>query len=233
MDRQWIVPPERYGAYRQHCRAQGYNAPFVPYVGDAYGDGSAVKLVYCGAALHHDSHQDDTGDDAHAYAHGEAETRRFVHGGMYNSAFWRLFAQIAAEVPGMTGQESGLMLNRFVWTKLSKAAVSGASAPPNKDRGLRSLDVAQFRHEMDVLQPNVLICTSGSLVSSTGHEIFSERDWQAVPGFEAKTPSSWIRRAEWGGWLLWTMHPAYKPADWASLVVEDVRRILQRVGDAT
>ena len=85
----------------------------------------------------------------------------------------------------------------------------------------------QLNREFGQLRPDLLVCVSGSLVPSTGLAVFGE--WPHVEGLKPETVSTWIRRTPWGGLLLWTMHPAYKPESWYKSVEFDVREMLGRL----
>lgn len=218
-----------YAAYRRHCRKQGYCDPFVPYVGAEYSTPGHVRLAYCGGAAWWSAPGEAFDDDEAAFQWSKDQSTSFVLEGMYDTPFWRLFRQIASTVPGLSGVDEGDMLRRFAWTNLSKTGLVGSSAPPDRDRVLRDLDVGQFRHEMDVLRPDILVCVSGSLVPSTGYALFDNPQWPTPDDPLPATESTWIRRTPWGGWLLWTMHPAYKPRAWHESVVGDVAAILARI----
>jgi hypothetical protein len=226
-----IILPEAYGAYRRHCRQERYCDPFIPYVGADYGAPGCVKLAYCGGSAWWTEASQSIDDDAAALIYSKGLTDKFVAEGMYSTPFWRLFREIAAIVPGLAGESEKDVLSRFAWTNLSKTGVVGQSAPPDNDRVLRSLDVAQFWHEMDILRPDLLVCVSGSLVSSTGYALFDTPEWIEPEFPKPVTKSTWIRRAPWGGWLLWTMHPAYKPRSWHDSILADVAAILDRIGN--
>ncbi len=224
-----IMSLATYATYRRHCAAHGYCDPFIPYVGDRYGKDVGFKFLYCGGAAWWADHHDIINDDAEAFAYGAKASGQFVADGMYNAPFWRLFWQIPNIVPGLAGEPESEMLRRFAWTNISKTGVVGQSAPPDRDLDLRNIDVEQFRHELNILQPDLLVCVSGSLVSSTAYALFDTSEWKVVDGVEAVTASTWIRRSEWGGWLLWTMHPAYKPRAWFQSVLIDTAAILEAI----
>ena len=223
-----IFSLEKFAAYRSHCKQEGYCMPFVPYVGDEYGKTGAIKFVYCGGAAWWSEPDTVIDDDAEAHAYSSDESRKFVLSDMYGSAFWSFFRELAAIVPGLAGEQDETMLKRFVWTNITKTGLVGENAPPN-DPNLRPLDVAQVRHELDVLLPDLIVCVSGSLVTSTAYEIFDTPEWKAGESFEARTGSTWIRQAPWGGWLLWTMHPAYKTREWRDSVLADVKAVIERI----
>lgn len=223
------MTPATYAAYRRHCRDQGYCDPFIPYVGAEYFAPGHVKLVYCGGAAWWNAPGEAFADDDAAFQWSRGQSVNFVLEGMYDSPFWRLFRQIASIVPGLSGADETDMLRRFAWTNLSKTGVVGQSAPPDNDRALRDLDVGQFRHEMDILRPDLLVCVSGSLVSSTGYALFDSPQWPTPDVPLPAMASMWIRRSAWGGWLLWTMHPAYKPRAWHDSVIRDVATILNQI----
>lgn len=224
-----IMPLSSYAAYRRLCAERGYCDPFIPYVGDKYGKDVGLKFLYCGGAAWWADHNAAIDDDAEALAYAAEASSQFIAGGMYSAPFWRLFWQAAEIVPGLKGQSHSEVLSRFAWTNISKTGIVGQSAPPDDDRDLRALDVEQFRHELDVLQPDILVCVSGSLVPSTAFALFDTPGWQAVDGIEPVTASTWIRRSDWGGWLLWTMHPAYKSRAWFASVLTDTATILKAI----
>lgn len=224
-----IMPLASYSAYRRHCAVQGYCDPFIPFVGDEYGAHEGVKFAYCGGAAWWAEKHDLIEDDAEALERGAKLTREFVADGMYNAPYWRLFWKIAGIVPGLAGQPDDVLLNRFAWTNISKTGVVGQSSPPNNDNHLRQLDIEQFNYEMNLLQPDLLVCVSGSLVPSTAYALFDNLKWQVVEDVRPLTASTWIRRSKNGGWLLWTMHPAYKPRAWFDSVLADVQVVLDAI----
>lgn len=224
-----IMTAATYAAYRRHCREQGYCDPFVPYVGDAWFAPGHVKFAYCGGAAWWSEAGLCFDDDDAAFRWSTDQSANFVREGMYDTPFWRLFRRIASITPGLAGAGEAEMLRRFAWTNLSKTGIVGRSAPPDNDQVLRELDVGQFRHEMDVLRPDLLVCVSGSLVPSTGYALFDNPDWPEPDVPVPATASTWIRRTPWGGWLLWTMHPAYKPRAWHDSVVGDIEATLDLI----
>ena len=221
-----LMPLHHYAAHRQHCRSVGYCDPFVPYRGDRYGADGTFKFVYCGAAAWWSEAHADIDDDGEALRASATWSRNFVNNGTYDSPFWRLFNQIAAALPDFAEAQPDEWLSRFAWTNISKTGTIRESAPPDSDAVLRELDIAQFRHEMDVLKPDLIVCVSGSLVPSTAFALFDTEEWAIIPEVRPTTEKTWIRQAPWGGWLLWTMHPAYKPASWAPDLLADVQTIL-------
>ena len=224
-----IMPFATYVSYRRHCVTRGYCDPFIPYVGDRYGDQGPLKLVYCGGAARWAESRDKIRDDAEALAHGAELTRDFVAGGMYSAPFWRLFRQVAAITPGLANEVESLMLRRFAWTNLSKTGIVNRSAPPDNDPILRDLDVIQFNHEMDMLRPDLLMCVSGSLLTTTAYTLFDSPGWLQTSTPALTTEKTSARRTPWGGWLLWTMHPAYKTRAWFDSIVKDTAMVIATI----
>ncbi|MGH6786028.1 MAG: hypothetical protein ACREBO_04295 [Novosphingobium sp.] len=212
---------ESFADYAELCRRKGYCSPWHPYVGPQYGKTDHLTFAYCGGAAWWNSDS----DEAASLGESQRLTVEFVVGELesYSTPFWRLFDRLGGLVHsgGLSRQD---VLARSAWTNLSKTGAVGRSAPPDGDIELRQHDVRQLHREFDLLRPDILICVSGSLVPSTGHAVFDA--WDEVRDLRPETESTWIRRSPWGGLLLWTMHPAYKPDTWSASIESDVRKML-------
>ena len=209
-------------SYAEFCRGRDYCSPWHPFVGSSYGTANRLKFLYCGGSAWWSEQQQECSVFA-----AKALTDQFVAEGMYSTPFWRLFERAAKLVyPDIADKRGASALS--AWTNLSKTGVVGASAPPDSDVKLRELDVAQLKRELAILNPDILMCVSGSLVPSVGHAVF---DFYADAKVHVNTPSTWIRRTPWGGWLIWTMHPAYKSADWYRSVESDLSTVLRSLND--
>lgn len=205
--------------YAEFCASRGYCRPWHPFVGGKYGATNLVKFAYCGGSAWWES----DGSTELTLDRSRQLTNDFVSQGMYSTPFWRLFSRLSALVFGQQRTDF-VASDCSAWTNLSKTGRVGESAPPDDDLELRHLDVQQLRRELSLLEPDILVCVSGSLVPSTGHAVFN--DWPSIEGLEPKTVSTWIRRTPWGGFLIWTMHPAYKSESWIVSVENDVRAII-------
>lgn len=208
--------------YADYCLAQDYCSPWHPYVGPKYGQNENLRFAYYGGSAwwNSDTSKPQKVDDSRILTKGFVEGPAFK---LYSTPFWRFFDRLGALVFPEARTRSEIT-NFSVWSNLSKTGMVGKSAPPGADKVLRGLDVRQLRREFDLLEPDIILCVSGSLVPSTGHAIFG--GWKKIAGLEARTASTWIRQSPWGGFLLWTMHPAYKSEDWALSVENDLKLIL-------
>ena len=211
-------------AYAEFCAARGYCSPWHPFVGSRYGEPSRPKLAYCGGAAWWGEQQSDC-----SLSEAKALTDKFVAQDMYSTPFWRLFQRVTKlAYPDVASKEEAAAFS--AWTNLSKTGAVGASAPPDSDIELRNLDVAQITRELTILTPDILLCVSGSLMPSVGQAIFNSYEkTELIP----KTPSTWLRRTPWGGWLIWTMHPARKSEDWYQAVETDFSAVLLKVNGST
>ena len=206
---------ERFPAFLALAKADGYCGPFVPYVGPRYPT-SELKIVYCGVAPYYD---DDSPFNAPADA---AEWSRSVaEEADIGSPFWRLLDDIL----GLRYAEKPLeRRQRAVWTNLSKLNWGGRiTAPADGEQALRRLNVAQFKDEMALLGPNLLVCVSGSGLVETGRELFEPLDRGA---FMPSVDQTWVRKLPTGGTLYWTMHPGHKSTDWKNRVIGDVAKLI-------
>ena len=207
---------DRFQAYLAMAAAKGYCGPFVPYVGPRY-DASPLRVIYAGVAPYL---TDDVPFNDIAVA---AEWSRSVaEDADISSPFWRLLDDVLAlwyesESPGQRRQ-------RVVWSNLSKLNWRDkATAPRDSDRALRSLNVEQFRHELSILAPDLLVCVSGNNLVETGRELFA---YMLDEGVKLRAEQTWMRRLPTGGALYWTMHPGYKSADWKAGVLADIAMIV-------
>lgn len=216
----WI--DSEFREYADHCRRNGLCNPWHPYIGTSYGSDGHTKFVYCGGSAWWDS--DNL--QPQSLEHSRLLTSNFVENGdleSYSTPFWRLFDRLGGLIhPGAGSRRK--VADFSAWTNLSKTGLVGQSAPPDSDAELRNLDTRQLKRELTLLQPDILVCVSGTLVPSTGHAMFD--GWDRIAGLEATTESTWIRRSPWGGSLLWTMHPAYKSESWNVSVEHDLKSIL-------
>lgn len=219
------MPLSTFKAYRELARVRGYCEPWVPYVGKNYFDSAGPRFMYCGGAAWWASTVELPQDNGSAFDIAARDTEAFVSNGMYSTPFWRLYRSSVALMPWANSRPNEYVDSRVCWTNLTKTGMVQETAPPDKDVDLRHLDVAQLQYELDVLQPDILMCVSGSIVPSTGHEIFDR--WHDIDGIRPCTESTWFRRSDAGTLLLWTMHPAFKPAKWHDSVLSDLTSLTE------
>lgn len=222
-----LFPLERFRQYRDLARAKGYCDPFVPAVGPAYGDGGMLRVVYCGVAARWGGDGREAGSDVDLFASEAAWSATLLVGENTKSAFWRLLDRVLEAIaPHLKPAERRA---RAAWTNLSKSGRGyGATCPPDRDTSLRSLDVAQLRHEVELLRPELMVCVSGNNLVSTGIEVF--RAWPAIMDLSPSVDQTEIRRLPAGGALYWTMHPQGKTREWTSRVVSDSHRLAETLG---
>lgn len=221
-----LFPLESYTGHRAHSRAKGYCDPFVPYVGQHYGNGDFPRFVYSGVAAGWDSHQSDDGEDETLREKGRAATSDFIETGMNGSSYWRLFDAALAVLDPSNVLTISERRQRAVWTNLSKTGKSGETAPPDNDLRLRELDASQFQNELKILQPDLILCPSGGSLAATGDKVFGLWDDADI---KASIPHTSIKRIPGGGWLYWTMHPQFKTNEWTQAVLSDVGLIAERI----
>jgi hypothetical protein len=224
-----LMSLETYGAYRLLAREKGYCEPWVPHVGKHYGTGAFPKFMYCGGAAWFDYRYDFPADDAAAKEMAAALTQKFIDDGAYSTPFWRLFWRAAHLFPEAASMSDEDLLHHVAWTNLSKTGLLGQPAPPHNDLALRALDVKQMQAELAMLEPDILLCVSGSLVPATGDALF--RSYEKIADFAPSTDSTWFRRAPWGGYLMWTMHPGYKSENWRRSVLGDLSILIALLND--
>lgn len=222
IDRQNIWEKAEFESYGRFCASKNYCSPWHPFVGSRYGELGRPKLVYCGGAAWWGGPQREC-----SLSEAKALTDKFVADDMYSTPFWRLFERVTKlAYPDVASKKEAAAFS--AWTNLSKTGAVGESAPPDSDFELRRLDVAQLTRELEILCPDILMCVSGSLMPSVGHAVFGH---YLEGKLSPQTPSTWIRRTPWGGWLIWTMHPAYKAEAWHRSVEADFNNILISLND--
>ena len=216
-----VMTIQQFAAYRAHSRSQGYADPFVPYVGPLYG--SDLRIVYCGVASRQNEHfNSDAASDEDLIREGRQFANQIVLAPSPQSAFWRFLDAVTERIYGSEEPEP-TRRQRIAWTNLSKGVLAGnATAPPDSDDFLRKMDVAQIQHEIKVLDPQILLCVSGSSLVDTGKAIFSE--WPKMD-MRSSRSSTWIRRMPNGGLLYWTDHPARKSASWTANALDEIKAL--------
>lgn len=218
-----LFPLEIFRSYRSLCRVRGYCEPWHPYVGSGYGANDGFKLLYLGGAAWWSNTNHHPQDDQEALEASRHATYKFVEGGAYSSPFWRLLRRISQEVFVQANWDS--FLRSIAWSNLTKTGLVGETAPPDSDRELVELDCQLLRHELSLLKPDLVLCVSGSIMPSVGHELFGRL---LEPGNPApSTGSTWFRNFADGSKLIWTMHPAYKSQSWSDTVISDVKTMLR------
>jgi hypothetical protein len=218
-----IMPLSTFTAYRKLAREKGFCEPWVPYVGPDFGASGGPRLVYCGAAPSYESNDRDeypADNDETALRMATKRWADFVSGGGYNSAFWRLGKLIVENLDGPPPSPNPF--SRIAWTNLTKLNGVGDSAPKGGDAELLSLDVAQMTREISILRPDILICVSGSMLTSTGNRIFADCEPMLV---QPETSNTLVKRLPNGGILYWTMHPNWKTKAWSQSVISDLLRL--------
>lgn len=217
-----IMPLSTFTAYRRLAREKGYCEPWVPYVGPDFSAAGAPRIVYCGAAPFYD--RADRGsypdDDEAALRMATERWANFADEGGYNSAFWRLGKLIVENLDGPPPSPNPF--SRIAWTNLTKLNGVGDSAPKGGGPELLSLDVAQMKREISLLRPDILICVSGKMLTSTGNRIFA--DCEPMP-VQIETSNTLVKRLPNGGILYWTMHPNRKGKAWSQSVTSDLLRL--------
>lgn len=222
-----VFPLEAYRTYRAHAVTKGYCDPFVPHVGEKYGEDGFPRFVFSGVAAGWGRHISEEGDDIDLRGAAAEWASKFIdQEGTNGSPFWKLFDAVLG-VLDPTGHTSVVERRKHaVWTNLSKVGKVGETAPPDNDLKLRELDATQFRHELSLFSPDLLLCVSGSKLEETGNAVYSTwANADIKPSHEHTT----IRRSPDGGWLYWTMHPQFRTNEWRDGVLEDVRLIVERL----
>lgn len=167
----------------------------------------------------------DLRDDKIVRREDEGWFRTFALEGGNGGRFWTLFHAVLAAVDPEPSRSRTERMRHAAWTNLSKLNAPSQSAPPDNDEALRALDVEQMRREIAALDPDILLCVSGSMVPSTGHALF---DALAPIDHVPSVDRTWTRRLPNGGVLYWTMHPQgirSDPQGWMDEVVGDVLRL--------
>lgn len=223
---EFLFPLAKYCEYRAHTRKQRYCDPFVPVVGSHYGDGALIKFVYSGVAAAWQSLDCEEGEDSEIRERSLGAWSLFFNEGMNGSRFWDLFDNVLNLIDGRSRFSVSERRQHAVWTNLSKTGLPGKTAAGGADSALRQLDAAQFRRELVLLKPDLLLCVSGRFLAATGHEIFDGWPDSDIKPSVAETS---IKRMPGGGWLYWTMHPGRQPNTWRDAVLGDISRILERI----
>lgn len=221
-----LVTPQSFAAYRRlRDRNPLYTEPFVPCVGAKYGTANLPRFVFCGAAIWERELAAYECDDIDAFSRSLKFTEEFVAGvgeGLHRrSAFWRLFESASQLI---FGAQCSLRdrTKASVWTNLSKIGETGQSQPTNVP-DLMDLDVEQIRCELTRLEPDIILCVSGSMLVDTGKKAFSA--FEKV-GARLNSADSELRRLPNGGFLLWTMHPNRKTTNWRSALLGDLSNVM-------
>lgn len=219
-----LFPLHRFRDYRELAAREGYCDPFVPAVGQHYGDGRMPRLLYCGVAARWGDDGQYAGSDEELFEAEAAWSADLLAGGDGASAFWRLLDRILELLGPDLGPDERRA--RAVWTNLSKSGLGhDATCPPENDPALRALDTAQLRHEIDLLSPDLMVCVSGNNLVPTGVEVFREGR-VPVADFKPSVPQTEAWELPEGGRLYWTMHPQFKTKDWSNRVVDDIAALL-------
>lgn len=223
MDATPLFPIEQFRRYRRHCKEHGYCEPWHPYGGRNYGRDALPKFLNLGGAAWWSDGNTHPCDDQEALNMSKQATYRFVEDGAYFSPFWHLLRRVSKDVFGVSDWNA--FLASVAWSNLTKTSLVGETAPPNNDGSLIELDCQLLRHELAVLQPDFVLCVSGSIMPSVGYKLFDR-----LPECLNSTPateSTWFRSFPNGSRLMWTMHPAYKSADWFDKVIDDLRTLVR------
>jgi hypothetical protein len=224
-----IMPLSTFVAYRRLAlenrrlkHEKGYCEPWVPYVGPDFGAAGSPRIVYCGAAPAYNRNDEGSypPDDEAALRMATKRWADFAAGGGYDSAFWRLGKLIVENLDGPPPSPNPF--SRIAWTNLTKLNAVGDSAPKGGGAELLSLDVAQMTREISILRPDILICVSGSMLTSTGNRVFADCEPMLV---QPETSNTLVKRLPSGGILYWTMHPNWKTKAWSQSVISDLLRL--------
>lgn len=223
----------RYRRFAEATRSPAglqYCEPFVPFIGERYGDGTMPRVVYCGVAAGWSERDDSTHDDDTLLSSSRAWSAAFALSGGNRSRFWTLFDDVLRVADA--GQCRSALARRWcsVWTNLSKLGQVGETAPPDRDVDLRALDAAQVQNEIDRYSPDLMVCVSGTALIPTGNAAFKGLN---RADFKPTTNDSTIvYRLGNGGWLYWTMHPQRQSVEWRGHVLDDVAHIIASIRGA-
>lgn len=214
----------QYRRFRESNREnRRYTEPFVPCVGESYG--KIPKIVFSGVAIWEPKLAAYDCEDEVAWERSSYFTRTFLRDvgrGQVSSAFWRAFDAVTNELSG-DGYSLETRADACVWTNISKLGEEDRLAPRDVARELRALDAKQLRAEMIELEPDWFVCLSGDARQSTGYDVWGSLE--SIPLTSKRTAQTEIRRLPNGGVLYWSMHPNYKPAEWLTGVLFDLKEL--------
>jgi hypothetical protein len=182
--------------------------PFVPVVGERYGETGAPKVMFIGKA----TYGWDAGPEMSLEERLD-QARKFyeeVSSNHYSPAFWRFLCRMTVRIHGKAGlrvsEQTGWALESLIWSNLFK--IGAAKSQPAKALARAQYDLMErlLHYELHTFRPDAVILVTNDYEGDFVERVFGMKDKDKLQGV-SEPWTDVIDLPSIGARLYWTRHP--------------------------
>jgi|GEM_PF-6379865 len=206
-----------------------YSSPFVPGIGDQYGDNPGKRVMICGKATYGWERDGKNSWDASELLDWSKDG--VCHG--YKSTFWSFARQVSQAVNGGDSQDA---LRKIVWSNIAKLGARQGNLSGKDFKKCKNLFAELFLKELQILKPDYLVLVTGwyghkayipaitSYLSGKSLKDYADEDYETY--FETGDKSGLKIRVKNDMMNVWvTRHPQGWAMEQRNAVVDDIAEV--------
>ncbi|HEX9790355.1 MAG TPA: hypothetical protein VGA60_06805 [Kiloniellales bacterium] len=205
--------------------------PFVPIVGECYGESGVPKVMFVGKATY-------GWDASPGMSLGERldQARAFyedIANNRYRPTFWRFLCRMTGKIHGVVGlsssEQPGWALERLIWSNLF--LIGAARSQPGKAlaRAQHDLMGKLLHYQLHTFRPDAIILMSNEYEGDFVERVFGTEHKRKLPGVLGPWTDV-IDLSSIGARLYWTRHPQGwpNPEPEEQAICQDIRAFFTR-----